>query len=66
MRTASIDDPLFGPVVVCADGRAMHVFRVKIPSESQSRWDAHTHVATIPTDEAFRPLDEGGCPLVRK
>ena len=67
MRAAPIDDPLFGPVTVRADGRAvhaMHVFRVKKPAESSSRWDVYTHLATIPPAEAFRPMAEGGCPLV--
>ena len=69
MRAGVIDDPLFGPVTVRADGRAvhaMHVFRVKAPAESRSRWDVYAHVATIPPEEAFRPLGEGGCPLVTK
>ena len=67
MRKASIDDPLFGPVTVRVDGRAvhsMHVFRVKTPAQSTSRWDVYTLVSTIPAAEAFRPLDDGGCKLV--
>ena len=67
MRQAPIDDPLFGPVTVRADGRAvhaMHVFRVKTPAQSTSRWDVYTLIATIPAAEAFRPLDDGGCKLV--
>ena len=69
LRAGVIDDPLFGPVTVRIDGRAvhaMHVFRVKAPAESRSRWDVYAHVATIPPEEAFRPLDRGGCPLVPK
>ena len=68
MRGMKIDDALFGPVKVRVDGRAvhaMHVFRVKAPAASASRWDVYEHVATIPADEAFRPLDQGGCPLVK-
>ena len=67
MRAAPIDDPLFGPVTVRADGRAvhaMHVFRVKAPAQSTSRWDVYTLVSTIPPAEAFRPLADGGCKLV--
>ncbi len=65
----TIDDPLFGPTTVRSDGRAvhaMHVFRVKAPSASKSRWDVYEPLATIPPDEAFRPLADGGCPLVGK
>ena len=67
MRAAPIDDPLFGPVTVRVDGRAvhaMHVFRVKAPAQSTSRWDVYALVSTIPPAEAFRPLADGGCKLV--
>jgi len=67
MRRASIEDPLFGAVTVRPDGRAIHamyVFRVKTPAQSTSRWDVYTLVSTIPPELAFRPLDQGGCPLV--
>ncbi len=66
MKAAPIADPLFGPVVVRPDGRATHpmyVFKVKPPAESKGRWDVYGLVETIPADEAFRPLAEGGCPL---
>ena len=68
MRKAPIDDPLFGRVVVRPDGRATHamyVFKVKAPAASKGRWDDYDLVETIPADEAFRPLAEGGCPLVK-
>lgn len=68
MRAKPIEDPLFGTVTVRPDGRAihaMHVFRVKAPGASQSRWDLYEHVSTIPADQAFRPLDQGGCALVK-
>ena len=67
MRSAPIDDKLFGTVTVRADGRAVHpmyVFKVKTPAESHSTWDLYTPVFTVPADQAFRPLNEGGCPLV--
>jgi branched-chain amino acid transport system substrate-binding protein len=38
---------------------------VKKPSESKGEWDLYKQLATIPADEAFRPLNEGGCPLVK-
>ena len=68
MRRAPIEDPLFGTVTVRVDGRAvhpMHVFRVKAPGESASAWDLYSPVFTVPATEAFRPLAEGGCPLVK-
>ena len=67
MKAAPITDKLFGTVTVRADGRAIHpmyVFRVKTPAESSSRWDLYKLVETIPAEQAFRPLAEGGCPLV--
>jgi|SRR5271166_2073837 len=66
MKRAPIDDPLFGRVVVRADGRAMHamyVFKVKDAAASKGRWDVYDLLETIPADQAFRPLSEGGCPL---
>lgn len=69
MRAQPIDDALFGPVTVRPDGRAVHamyVFRVKSPAQSKSRWDTYELMATIPPDQAFRPLAEGGCALVQK
>ena len=69
MRRAPIQDPLFGTVTVRPDGRAIHamyVFRVKAPAQSKSRWDLYDLVSTIPADQAFRPMSEGGCPLVAR
>ncbi len=68
LKAAPIPDKLFGPVTVRADGRAIHpmyVFKVKTPAESKSRWDLYSLVATIPAAQAFRPLDQGGCALVK-
>jgi branched-chain amino acid transport system substrate-binding protein len=68
MKKGPIDDKLFGRVVVRADGRAIHnmyLFKVKAPSESKGPWDYYTLVNTIPADQAFRPLDQGGCPMVK-
>ena len=68
MRSAPIADTLFGTVTVRQDGRAIHpmyVFRVKTPAASKSDWDLYDLVATIPADDAFRPLNEGGCPLIK-
>ena len=69
MRRAPIEDALFGTVTVRQDGRATHamyVYRVKSPAASKSEWDLYEPVLTIPAAEAFRPLADGGCPLVGK
>jgi branched-chain amino acid transport system substrate-binding protein len=67
MRKQPIEDLLFGTVTVRQDGRAVHdmyTFRVKAPSESKSRWDTYKVLARIPGNDAFRPLNQGGCKLV--
>ena len=69
MKTIPTDDPLFGKGEVEANGRVTHdayLFEVKKPSESKGPWDYYKLVATIPADEAFRPLAESACPLVKK
>lgn len=68
MKEMPTDDPLFGKGEVRADGRKIHdmyLFRVKTPDQSTGPWDYYETVATIPADRAFRPLDEGECPLVQ-
>ncbi|MDR3538657.1 MAG: ABC transporter substrate-binding protein [Acetobacteraceae bacterium] len=68
MESAPIQDALFGTVTVRKDGRAVHdmyTFKVKAPAESKSRWDVYQRIATTPGAQAFRPLDQGGCKLVR-
>ncbi len=69
MKEIPTDDPLFGKGVIRADGRKLHdayLFEVKKPSESKYPWDYYKLVATIPADQAFRPMAEGDCPLVKK
>lgn len=68
MKKLPTDDPLFGKGKVREDGRHIHpmyLFEVKKPSESKGPYDYYTLKATIPADEAFRPLSEGGCSLVK-
>lgn len=51
------------------DGRMVHdmyLMQIKTPAESKGPWDVYKVLATVPGDEAFRPLAEGGCPLVAK
>ena len=64
LKRMPIEDPLFGTVQVRADGRATHamyLFQVKTPAESKGPWDYYKLLDTIPADQAFRPLAEGGC-----
>jgi branched-chain amino acid transport system substrate-binding protein len=68
MKEMPTDDPLYGKGMIRADGRKIHpmyLFEVKKPSESKGPWDVYKLRATIPAEEAFRPLAEGGCPLVK-
>ncbi|WP_407521531.1 ABC transporter substrate-binding protein [Methylobacterium oryzisoli] len=67
MKDLPTDDPLFGKGTIRPDGRKIHdmyLFEVKRPSESKGEWDLYKTLATIPGDEVFRPMSEGGCPLV--
>ena len=67
MKAIPTDDPLFGKGTIRADGRKVHdayLFEVKAPSESKYPGDFYNLRATIPANEAFRPLKDGGCPLV--
>jgi branched-chain amino acid transport system substrate-binding protein len=67
MKEIPTDDPLFGKGSVRADGRNIHpayLFQVKKPEESKYPGDYYTLRATIPADEAFRPLKDGNCPMV--
>jgi branched-chain amino acid transport system substrate-binding protein len=69
MKELPTDDALFGKGVVRADGRKIHpayLFEVKKPEESKGPWDYYKLVTTIPADEAFRPLSESDCPLIKK
>jgi Periplasmic binding protein len=67
MKAMSTDDALYGKGTIREDGRKIHplyLLQVKTPEESKSQWDLFKVVGTIPADLAFRPLGEGGCPLV--
>jgi branched-chain amino acid transport system substrate-binding protein len=67
MKEMPTDDPLFGKGMVRADGRNIHpayLFEVKKPEESKYAGDDYKLRATIPAEEAFRPLKDGNCPLV--
>jgi branched-chain amino acid transport system substrate-binding protein len=69
MKELPTDDKLFGKGTVRADGRKIHpmyLVEVKTPAESKGPWDYFKIRATIPAEEAFRPLSEGGYPLVNR
>jgi branched-chain amino acid transport system substrate-binding protein len=68
MKKMPTDDDAFGPGRIREDGRALHpvyLFEAKTPAESKQEWDVAKVIAVTPLDEAWRPLSEGGCPLVK-
>jgi branched-chain amino acid transport system substrate-binding protein len=69
MKEIPTDDPLFGKGMIQANGRALHpayLFEVKKPSESKGPWDYYKLIGTTPAEQAFRPLSESKCPLLKK
>ncbi len=69
MKSMPAEDLAFGKSTVRADGRVIHpayLLQVKKPSESKYPWDYARVIATIPADEAFAPLADSQCPLVKK
>jgi len=67
MKKLPTDDPLFGKGIIRADGRKIHpayLFQVKSPAESKYPGDDYILKATIPADQAFRPMKDDNCPLV--
>ncbi len=68
MKAIPTDDDCFGKGLIRADGRKIHpsyLFRAKKPSESTGPGDMMRVVATVPAAEAFRPMAEGGCPMLK-
>jgi branched-chain amino acid transport system substrate-binding protein len=69
MKKMPTDDPLFGKGTIREDGRKVHpayLVEVKKPNESKGPYDYYKIRATIPADQAFRPIGEGECSLVKK
>mgnify|MGYP002621743270 FL=1 len=67
MKAMPTDDRIFGRGSIRADGRRMspvYVFQVKAPGESSGPYDVYRLVREVPVEEAYRPIEEGGCPLV--
>jgi branched-chain amino acid transport system substrate-binding protein len=68
MRATPVNDFFAKGGKIRIDGRMVHdmyLFEVKKPEESKGEWDLYKLLATVPGDEAFRPLDKGNCPLVK-
>lgn len=68
MKAMPTDDPLFGHGSIRADGRRVspvYVFQVKSPAGSHGPYDVFRLVREVPLEESYRPLDQGGCPLVQ-
>jgi branched-chain amino acid transport system substrate-binding protein len=68
MKQMTVNDPLFANVKIRPDGRVVHdmyLARVKAPRQSSKPWDYYDILATTPGDEAFKPLAEGNCPLIK-
>jgi branched-chain amino acid transport system substrate-binding protein len=68
MKSMPTEDKLFGKGSIRQDGRKIHpmyLFEVKKPAESKGPWDLYKTLATIPAKEAFRPMKDGGCTLVK-
>jgi branched-chain amino acid transport system substrate-binding protein len=68
MRATPINDFMTHNGTLRPDGRVlrdMYLFQVKKPEESKGEWDLYNLIETIPAAQAFRPMSEGGCPLVK-
>jgi branched-chain amino acid transport system substrate-binding protein len=69
MKSIPTDDPLFGKGEIQPNGRKIHpayLFEVKKPSESKGPWDFYKLVASVPGDQAFTPLSESKCAMLKK
>ena len=67
MKAMPTMDDAFGAGTIRADGRKLcpsYLLEVKKPSESKGPWDYYKVLGTTPADEAFRPINQGGCALV--
>jgi branched-chain amino acid transport system substrate-binding protein len=69
MKSMPTDDTLFGKGEIQPNGRTIHsayLFEVKKPSESKAPWDFYKLVGTVPGDQAFTPLSESKCAMLKK
>ena len=68
MRELPVNDVMTKNGKLREDGRLvrdMYLFEVKPPAESKSKDDIYKLLATVPGDQAFRPLKDGKCPFVK-
>lgn len=68
MKEMPTSDPLYGEGMIRIDGRKIHpvhLYETKTPAELKGDWDYFKLISTVPADQAFRPLNEGGCSLVK-
>jgi len=68
MKEMPTDDPIFGKGSIRINGRKLHdmyLYEVKKPSESKGPWDYYKQIAVLPAEQAFQPLAETGCSLVK-
>jgi branched-chain amino acid transport system substrate-binding protein len=68
MKRLPFQDPLFSNSKIRADGRVIHdlyLARVKTPAQSRGPWDYYEIVSTLPADEAFRPIEQGNCAMLK-
>jgi len=68
MRATPVRDAFTDNGVLREDGRMVHsmfLFEVKKPEESKAPWDYYKVLAEVPGDQAFRPMKDGGCPLIK-
>jgi branched-chain amino acid transport system substrate-binding protein len=69
MRKMPVDDFFAQGGKVREDGRMVHdmyLMRIKKPEESKGKWDLYEYLSTVPGDEAFRAMDQGGCPYLAR
>jgi branched-chain amino acid transport system substrate-binding protein len=68
LKTFKGRDKLFGEIAIRSDGRVIHpvyLFEIKQPSESKYPYDYYKLLATIPAEQAFRPIVDGGCLMIK-
>lgn len=69
LKEMTLNDATVKGGKVRADGRMVHdfyLYQVKSPSESKGEWDLYKLISTIPGDQAFQPLSQSRCPLIKK
>ncbi len=69
MRELPIKDAVMRNASIRPDGRVIHdmlLVEVKTPAQSKGAWDYYNVIGTIPAQQAFMPLAQSQCPLVKK